>query len=117
MTIPITLSNIGSIPQNPTSAETTINSNSAAITTAFNSALSTSGDQMQGNLDMNGFQILNQGVTSYTVATLPTSPNTGRIAVVTDGTSGLSWGSTLTGGHSTVYLVWWNSSAWTVIGK
>lgn len=59
MTIPITLSNIGSIPQNPTSAETTINSNSAAINTAFNSALSTSGDQMQGNLDMNSNRILN----------------------------------------------------------
>lgn len=59
MTVPITLSNIGSIPQNPTSAETTINSNNASITTAFDSALSTSGDQMQGNIDMNSNRILN----------------------------------------------------------
>lgn len=116
MTIPITLLDIGSIPQNPTSAETNINSNSASIETAFGLALDTSGDTMQGNLDMNGFQILNQGVTSYTVSTLPTATS-GRLAVVTDGTSGLSWGVTVTGGHSTSYLVWYNGSTWTVLGK
>ena len=53
----------------------------------------------------------------YTVATLPASPSIGQEAYVTDGTSGLSWGAVATGGHSTLYAVWFNGTAWTIIGK
>lgn len=58
----ITLNNVGSIPDNPTSASTTINNNSAVIQTAFDNTLSrdgTSPNQMGSNFDMNGFRILN----------------------------------------------------------
>jgi hypothetical protein len=58
-----------------------------------------------------------QSTLSYTVATLPSSPSIGSMANVTDGTSGLAWGATVTGGHSTPYLVWWNGTNWTVVGK
>lgn len=58
-----------------------------------------------------------ENVKGYTVATLPSSPTIGQLAYVTDGTSGLAWGATVTGGHSTPYLVWWNSADWTVVGK
>jgi len=116
MTVSITLTNLANL-QNETTAVNNINSNNSAITTAFGSALNTAGDTMTGNLDMNGNQILNQGATSYTVATLPASPTTGRLAVVTDGAASLAWGATVTGGASTKYLVWFNGSAWTVLGK
>jgi hypothetical protein len=115
----ITLVQLTSV-QNDPSATTNINTNSDTIQTAFDNTLSrdgTSPNQMLSNLDMNGFQILNQGTVSYTVGTLPASPSVGRIAVVTDGTSGLSWGSTVTGGSSTTYLVWYNGTSWNVIGK
>jgi hypothetical protein len=55
---------------------------------------------------------------AYTAATLPTaSASAGTLAYVTDGTSGLTWGQTITGGHSTPYLVWSNGTNWTVIGE
>ena len=57
-----------------------------------------------------------QSTLGYTVATLPSSPAIGVVAYVTDGTSGLTWGQTVTGGHSTKYLVWFNGTNWTVIG-
>lgn len=53
---------------------------------------------------------------SHTVSTLPSSPAIGTIATVTDGTSGLTWGATVTGGQSTKYLVWYNGTNWTIIG-
>lgn len=58
MTVPITLNTLGSLT-NESTALTVINGNSAAITTAFDSALNTAGDQMEGNLDLNSFQIIN----------------------------------------------------------
>jgi hypothetical protein len=58
-----------------------------------------------------------QNVKGYTVATLPASPAIGQMAYVTDGTSGLTWGATVTGGHSTKYLVWYNGANWTVVGE
>ena len=54
---------------------------------------------------------------SSTVAKLPVSPTIGTQATVTDGTGGLAWGATVTGGSSTKYLVFYNGTAWTVIGK
>ncbi len=58
MTVPITLTDLTSLT-NQTTAITEINNNSTAIETAFSSALSTSGDQMEGTLDMNSQQIIN----------------------------------------------------------
>lgn len=116
MTITVVLTDLANL-ENQTTAVNDINNNSTAIENAFLSALNTAGDTMSGNLDMNGHQILNLGATSYTVATLPATPQTGQLAVVTDGVAGASWGSTPTGGSSAKYLLWFNGSAWTVIGK
>lgn len=41
----------------------------------------------------------------------------GAIACVNNGTAGLNWGDTVTGGASAKYLVWWNGTAWKVFGK
>ena len=51
------------------------------------------------------------------VASLPASPVLGQIATVNDGTASLAWGATVTGGGSTKYLVWYNGTNWTVVGK
>lgn len=55
---------------------------------------------------------------TYTVATLP-SGTLGLVATVSDGDSGLAWGATVinSGSGATKYAVWFNGSAWTVIGK
>lgn len=114
----ITLSTVGSLID-VTTAQTTINNNFATIQTAFDNTLSRDGttpNTMSANLDMNSNSVINAGNTSYTVATLPTGV-IGRTVVVTDGASSLAWGATVTGGASTKYLVWYNGSAWTVIGK
>ena len=54
----------------------------------------------------------------YTVATLPT-PSIGMQTYVTDGDSGLAWGATVvnSGSGATKYLVWYNGTNWTVVGK
>jgi hypothetical protein len=57
-------------------------------------------------------------VAKYTFATLPATPNQGNMAVITDATSGLAWGASVTsGGSSTSYLTWFNGTNWTVMGK
>lgn len=53
----------------------------------------------------------------YTVAGLPTGVAAGVLANVSDGTAALTWGTAVTGGGSTSYLVRYNGSAWTVVGK
>jgi hypothetical protein len=58
MTINISLSNLANL-QNETTAISTINANSATIAGGFTTALNTTGDQMQGTLDMNSNQIIN----------------------------------------------------------
>ena len=55
--------------------------------------------------------------TVVTLAQLPTSHTVGQTATVTDGAAALAWGATVTGGGTAKYLVWWNGTAWTVIGK
>lgn len=58
MTINVSLNTISNL-QDTTTAQTNINANSAAISGGFTTALNTTGDQMQGNLDMDSNQILN----------------------------------------------------------
>jgi hypothetical protein len=62
-----------------------------------------------------GAQVQLQG---YKVRNLPTASQ-GQEAYVIDGDSGLAWGARVTnsGSGATKYLVWFNGSAWTVVGK
>jgi len=58
----VTLSNVGSLTQNPITAQTTINNNFATIQTAFDDTLSRDAampSTMTNNLDMNSNQIVN----------------------------------------------------------
>lgn len=59
---------------------------------------------------------LNTGVT---IANLPGTPSTGMTARITDGDAALAWGATAvnSGSGATPYLVWYNGSNWTVVGK
>ena len=54
-------------------------------------------------------------VTALTVATLPGTPAVGMIARVTDATAP-AVGVTVTGGGAAAALVWYNGTAWSVIG-
>jgi hypothetical protein len=49
-------------------------------------------------------------------ANLPATPVIGQMAQVSDGVPALAWGAALAGTGTTPYLVWWNGTAWTVIG-
>jgi hypothetical protein len=57
-------------------------------------------------------------ILNYKVAGLP-APVRGLLATVTDGDAGLAWGATIinSGAGATTYLVWYNGSNWTVLGK
>lgn len=62
MSLSASISNVGSLTQNPTTAQTVINNNFAAINTSLANGLALNGqapNQMQSNLDMNSNQILN----------------------------------------------------------
>ena len=54
----------------------------------------------------------------YTVSTLP-SGTEGQTARITDGDGSLAWGATAvnTGGGATPYIVWYNGTNWTILGK
>jgi hypothetical protein len=41
----------------------------------------------------------------------------GAIQCVNNGSAGLAWGDTVTGGGTAKYLVWFNGANWKVIGK
>ncbi len=53
-----------------------------------------------------------------TISTLPTGA-AGMVGYITDGDSSLAWGATAvnSGAGATKYLVWYNGSNWTVMGK
>ena len=55
-------------------------------------------------------------ITSSTVAALPPTGPIGTMAIVTDGAPGQTWASTVTGGGTSRYLVWFNGAHWTVVG-
>lgn len=133
MSIGITLSNVGNLID-ATTAETTINNNSTAIETAFDSALNTSGDQMKGTLDLNSSQIVNlpvpatansplrlQDLSTFvgggTVSNIPPGGTTGQVlAKNSNGSYDIGWTSesaeisagsniTITGGTPAVIAV------------
>ena len=57
---------------------------------------------------------------NYTVLGLTgLTPATGDVVYVTDADSGLAWGATAvnSGSGATSYLVWYNGTNWTVVGK
>lgn len=87
MTDKITLANIASF-QNDSTAVAQYNANNALITAAFDNTLSrdgTSPNQMQSNLDMNSFAILN-GTQSGVGAPIISAPK-GTLYVRADGSS------------------------------
>ena len=55
-------------------------------------------------------------ITSHTVASLPPTGPIGTMAIVTDGAAGQTWASTVAGGGTARYLVWFNGAHWTVVG-
>lgn len=72
-----------------------------------------SGNTQPGaELDVRGTLLLSTGVT---VSGLPGTPVVGMMARVTDADTP-AVGSTVTGGGAAAALVWYNGSAWTVIG-
>lgn len=116
MTINVTLSNLANL-QNEATAVSTINANSSTIIASFLEALNTSGDQMLGNLDMNGWQILNlpapssnysplrlidfqslNGGGSITVSPLPSGGLIGQLLAKTSNSNfAVAWTNTLQG--------------------
>lgn len=100
--ITVTLNDLANL-QNETTACTTINGNSSSIETGFESALNTAGDQMEGTLDMNSFQIINlpdpatsnsplrlQDLNTFvgggTVTNIPAGGTTGQVLAKTNNT-------------------------------
>jgi hypothetical protein len=55
---------------------------------------------------------------TYIVAELPAG-SVGQVVQVSDGDSGLAWAATVvnTGSGATPYLVWYNGTNWTIVGK
>lgn len=68
-----------------------------------------------------GIIILNAETVAGLPAVIPNQPGTtgGGMSYVTDGDSGLTWGSTVvnTGSGATPYLVWFNGTNWVVVGS
>lgn len=100
--ITVTLNDLANL-QNETTACTTINGNSSSIETGFESALNTAGDQMEGNLDMNSFQVVNlpdpatnssplrlQDLNTFigggTITNIPAGGTTGQVLAKTNNT-------------------------------
>lgn len=54
---------------------------------------------------------------TYKVANLPTGIKAGTLCNVSDGAASLAWGVTVTGGGTASYLVRYNGTNWTVVGK
>lgn len=103
MAIDVTLANVDNLID-ATTAKTTINNNSAIIVTSFESALNTSGDQMEGNLDMDSKRIFNlpapvtaaeplrlQDLSTFTgggtVTNIPVGGTTGQVLAKTSNTN------------------------------
>lgn len=73
---------------------------------------------MTGFVDAAGVELTRMPqAPAFAYAGLPSNPQRGMIAVVTDANSN-AWGDVIgSGGGTDVVLVWYNGSAWTVVGK
>jgi hypothetical protein len=96
-----------------------LSSSSTAVTLAAETA-GTGADDVPLNLTAAGTGTVKvnsvaEVVVSSTVAGLPATPAVGMLTRVTDA-SAPAVGSTVAGGGAAAALVWWNGSAWTVIG-
>lgn len=91
-----------------------------AAATALDGTEKVYGTQSSADAAITTAQIrtLAQVAVAYTVATLPAG-TAGQVAYVTDGDPSLAWGATAanSGAGATKYLVWFNGSAWKVVGK
>jgi len=112
----ITLTNVGSLTQNPTTAQTTINNNFSTIQTAMDNTLSRDGttpNTMSNPLDMNSNQIVNlpnPATANSPLRLQDLSTFTGG-GTVTNIPSGGTTGQTLTKNSNANYDVTWNSQA------
>jgi hypothetical protein len=96
-----------------------LSSTSTAVTLAAQTA-GTGADNVPLNLTAAGAGTVKvnsvaEVAVSSTVADLPATPAVGMLTRVTDATAP-AVGSTVAGGGAAAALVWWNGSAWTVIG-
>jgi hypothetical protein len=86
-----------------------------------NNTLNTELQIKSNEVDLNADTVLlgQPRIKGVKIASLPASPAAGQVAYVTDGNSGLAWGARAinSGSGATKYLVWYNGSAWTVVGK
>jgi hypothetical protein len=111
----ITLATVGSLTQNPTTAQQVINNNYSIIQTAFDNTLSrddTQPDQMVGNLDMNNNQILNLPPPSTASAPLRLADATllnGSGTLVTGVPAGGTTGQALTKNTASNYDTGWST--------
>jgi hypothetical protein len=125
MSVPITLNNVTNLA-NTTTAQTTINNNNAAITTAFTEALNVTGDTLLGNLNANNNQIINlpppaspssparlQDVTTAPLlSSVPPTGTSGAVVPFLNGTNTWSSPQTIsTGAGTDLTLVGTNNNA------
>lgn len=115
----------------------TVNANNLLIETAFADCVSLSGtspNSMLSNLDMNGFNIINLPapstvnsparliditnanvaftLTSYTIATLPSSPVKGTLALITNGISSPTYHQAVSSTGTATWPVFYTGSGW-----
>lgn len=116
----------------------TVNANNTLITNAFADCVSLTGvspNAMQSNLDMNNFQILNlpapstvnsparlvdvanatftlSNLTKYTIATLPSSPTSGTMALITNGIASPTYHQAVSSTGAATWPVYYTGSGW-----
>lgn len=115
MTDKVVLQNLASL-ENELTAVNTINSNNAAITAAMDNTLSRDGtapNQMQSELDMNSFQVLNlpQPATANSALRLQDLSTFVGGGIVTNIPAGGTTGQTLAKVNNTDYNVAWTSES------
>jgi hypothetical protein len=110
MSINVTLADVGSLID-VTTAQTTINNNSTAIVAGFEDALNAGGDQMQGNFDMNGYQILNLPAPATQSSPVRLSDITGDNPVVATIPAGGTTGQVLAKIDNTDYHIHWQDES------
>lgn len=104
MGISITTTPIGSLTQNPTTAQTALNNNFTVIDVALAGAYNTSGDQLKGTMDVNNQQVINLPFPATansparftdlntlagggTISNIPTGGTTGQVLAKTSNTN------------------------------